>query len=112
MDYISWKEFEKVDLHVGTIIEVTEFPEARKPAWKVKIDLGPMIGEKKSSAQITAHYSKADLIGKQVLCVTNFAPKQIGNFMSEVLITGVPDTEGEVVLLAPDKNIPNGSKLF
>ena len=109
---ITWDDFEKVELRTGTIIKVEDFPEARKPAYKVYVDLGPEIGEKKSSAQITAHYSKEDLVGKQVLCVSNFEPRQIGPFMSEVLITGFADENGDIVLTQPERSVPNGQKLF
>ena len=112
MTLISWEEFEKVELVVGTIIEIEDFPEARKPAWKLKVDMGPKIGVKKTSAQIVAHYSKDQLLNKQVLCVANFPPKQIGNFMSEVLVTGLPDEDGKVVLITPDHKVPNGGRLF
>jgi tRNA-binding protein len=112
MDIIEWKDFAKIRLVSGTIVEVEDFPEARKPAFKVKVDLGQKIGIKKSSAQITTHYSKDQLIGRQVICVTNFAPKQIGKFMSEVLITGFPDDNGDVVLAGIDQNVKNGSQLF
>jgi tRNA-binding protein len=110
MDTIEWKDFERVELLVGTIVEVESFPEARKPAYKLKIDLGPHIGIKRSSAQITKLYSKDDLVGKQVLCVINFKPKQIGPFISEVLTTGLIQGE-EVVLAVPDRKVPNGMKL-
>ncbi len=106
---ISWNDFEKVDLRVGTIVSVEDFPEAKVPAYKLKIDFGEF-GIKKSSAQITKLYKKEDLLGRQVICVTNFAPKQIGPFISEVLTTGFY-TDGGVVLSAPDRNVPNGSKL-
>jgi tRNA-binding protein len=112
MDIIEWKDFEKINLVSGTIIEVEDFPEARKPAFKVKVDLGEVIGIKKSSAQITTHYTKDQLIGRQVICVTNFAPKQIGKFMSEVLITGFPDENGNVILAGIDQKVKNGSQLF
>ncbi|MFH1685412.1 MAG: tRNA-binding protein [Candidatus Micrarchaeota archaeon] len=106
---ISWNDFEKVELRVGTIVSVENFPEAKVPAYKLKIDFGEF-GIKKSSAQITKLYKKEDLFGRQVICVTNFAPKQIGPFISEVLTTGFY-TEDGVVLSEPDKNVPNGSKL-
>ncbi len=111
MDTINWQDFEKVQLLTGTVVRVKEFPEARKPAWILYIDLGPM-GIKKSSAQITAYYTKEDLVGKQVVCVANFLPKQIGKIISEVLVTGFPDENGDVVLCTPDKPVPNGAKLF
>lgn len=109
---ISWTEFEKVDLRAGTVIEVEDFPEARRPSYKLWIDFGDPIGIKKTSAQITKLYSKEDLKNRQVICVTNFPPRQIGNFMSEVLLTGFPNASGEVVLASIDKNVPNGVKLF
>lgn len=109
---ISWKDFETVHLRVGTIIKAENFPEARKPAYILHVDLGSVLGIKKSSAQITAHYSADELVGKQVLCVTNFPPKQIGPLMSEVLVTGFPDENGNVVLCTPDKNVNDGVKLF
>ncbi len=106
---LTWQDFEKVELRVGTIIQAEDFPEAKKPAFKLLIDLGE-VGIKKSSAQITAFYKKEDLIGKQVLCVCNFAPKQIGPFISEVLTTGFI-TDSGVVLAVPDKKVINGSKI-
>jgi tRNA-binding protein len=109
---ISYSDFEKVDIRVGRIIEVQDFPEARKPAYKLKIDFGPEIGVRKSSAQATKHYAKADLHGRLVVAVVNFPPKQIGPYMSEVLTLGVPDPESEVVLLVPDKDVPIGGRMF
>lgn len=109
---ITYRDFEHVDIRVGEIITVEDFPEARKPAYRLTIDFGPEIGTKKSSAQITKHYTKEDLIGKQVLGVVNFAPKQIGPFVSEVLTLGAPDENGEVVLIAPTKQVPKGVKMF
>jgi tRNA-binding protein len=108
---ITWKEFEKLDIRVGTIQRVEDFPEARKPAYKIWVDLGPEMGIKKSSAQITGNYSKEDLGGLQVLCVVNFPEKQIGPFISQVLITGFRDAKGEVVLAVPKSNVPDGSRL-
>jgi tRNA-binding protein len=109
---ISWEEFNKIDLRAGTIVKSAPFEGARKPALKLWIDFGPSWGIKKSSAQITKHYTDTDLTGKQVICVTNFPPKQIGDFISEVLVTGFPDENGDVVLTAIDKAVPNGVKLF
>jgi tRNA-binding protein len=111
MDDISWNDFEKVALHVGTIIEVEDFPEARKPAYKVRVDFGKEIGIKKSSAQITDLYDRVSLIGRQVVAVINFPPKQIGPMRSECLITGFHRDDGVVVLAIPDSNVPNGAKL-
>ncbi|MGK0489529.1 MAG: tRNA-binding protein [Candidatus Endobugula sp.] len=112
MDTIEWSDFEKVELRVGTIINVKLFKKARKPAWVLMVDLGPKFGIKKSSAQITHLYSKDDLINTQVVCVVNFPPKQIATIISEVLVTGFPDQDNNVVLCRPDKVVPNGSKLF
>lgn len=111
MPPLTWSEFEHVDLRVGTILEVEDFPEARKPAYKLTVDFGPEIGIKKTSAQITAHYRKEDLIGKQVVGVVNFPPKQIGPFISEFLCTGFYREDGSVILTVPDQKVPNGSKL-
>lgn len=109
---INWDDFQKVDLRIGTIIEVTEFPEARNPSYKMKIDFGEEVGIKKSSAQITVLYNLEDLLGKQVLAVTNFPPKQIGPFMSECLVTGFYDSNGAIALAMPEFNVPNGAKLI
>nr|WP_295931476.1 tRNA-binding protein [uncultured Dyadobacter sp.] len=111
MDTITWQDFEQVDLRAGTIIQVDDFPKARKPAFKLRIDLGPEIGIKASSAQITARYTKEQLLGKQVLCVVNFPPKQIADFRSEVLTTGFVLANGEVILTSPDFPVPNGTRL-
>jgi len=111
MNLISWKEFEKVEIRVGTIVEVSDFPDAIKPAYKVKIDLGSKLGIKKSSAQITDLYSKNELLNKQVMVVVNFHPKQIGPFISECLITGFYKDKKSVVLAVPDKFVPNGTIL-
>ena len=111
METISWKDFEKVELRVGTIIAVEDFPEARKPAYKLAIDFGGF-GIKKSSAQITKHYTKEALLGKQVVGVINFPPKQIGPFLSECLTTGFADENGDVVLTLVERRVPNGSKMF
>ena len=109
---ISYADFEAVDMRVGTITRAEPFPEARKPAIKLWVDFGGEIGEKRSSAQITKHYTPEGLIGKQVLAVVNFPPRQIGKVMSEVLVLGMPDADGEVVLVCPDLPVPNGGKLF
>lgn len=107
---IEWDDFQKVELVAGTIVEVNDFPEAKKPAYKLKIDLGPQLGLKNSSAQITKLYSKEDLLGKQVLCVINFKPKKIGPFISEILTTGYVMGD-EVVLAIPERRVPNGTRL-
>jgi tRNA-binding protein len=108
MATITWQDFEKVELRAGTIIEINDFPKARKPAYKLLIDLGTEIGIKCSSAQITKLYTKEQLLGKQVICVTNFPPRQIADFMSEVLTTGFILDDGEVVLSEPQQKVPNG----
>ncbi|MBA44144.1 MAG: tRNA-binding protein [Magnetococcales bacterium] len=109
---ITYDDFMKVDIRVGTIIAAEDYPEARRPAIKLKVDFGDEIGVKKTSAQITAHYTLDALLGKQVAAVVNFPPKQIGKFMSEVLVVGFPDKDGEVVLISPDSPVPNGKRLF
>ena len=111
MAEITFDDFMKVDIRVGRVTRAEPFPEARKPAIKLWIDFGAEIGEKKTSAQITAHYTPEGLIGKQVLAVVNFPPRQIGKFMSEVLVLGVPDPEGGVVLLSPDLDVPLGGRM-
>ena len=112
MSTIQWSDFEKVEIRVGTIVQVIEFPEARKPAWRLRVDFGSEIGIKNSSAQITALYGKEDLIGKQVIAVVNFPPKQIGPMRSEVLVTGFHDEQGRIVLAQPQRPVPNGAKLL
>jgi tRNA-binding protein len=109
---IVFDDFLKVDVRVGTIIAVDPFPEARKPAYKLTIDFGADIGTKRSSAQITRHYTPETLVGRQVLAVINFPKRQIGKFMSEVLTLGVPDADGEVVLITPEHGVPNGGRLY
>jgi tRNA-binding protein len=111
MATITWSDFTKVELRAGTVIEVQEFPEARKPAYKLTIDFGPQ-GVKKSSAQITGRYQKGDILGKKVICVMNFATKQIGSFISEVLVTGFTDETGNIALASTEINVPDGSLLI
>ena len=109
---LTWPEFERVDIRAATILEAHEFPQARKPAYQLLLDFGPEIGLKKSSAQVTHHYTPATLVGRQVLAVVNFSPKQIGPFRSEVLVLGVPDAEGYIVLTALAAPVPNGNRLY
>lgn len=108
---ISFDDFLKVDIRAGTVVQAEPFPEARKPALKLRIDFGPEIGEKRSSAQIVAHYQPEALIGRQVLAVVNFPPRQIGPFMSEVLVLGLSDDEGHIVLLSPERAVPDGARM-
>lgn len=109
---ISFDDFLKVDIRVGTVVEAAAFPEARKPAFKLKIDFGEEIGIRRSSAQITVHYQHEDLVGRQVAAVVNFPPRQIGPFMSEVLTLGFADGNGDIVLIEPERPVPNGSRMF
>lgn len=111
METITWADFEKVELRAGTILEVQDFPKARKPAYQLRVDFGPL-GVKWSSAQITKHYTKDELIGRQILGVVNFPEKQIANFMSQFLVTGLADENGDIVLTTVERPVPNGSKLI
>ena len=111
MAEISFDDFLKVDIRVGEVIRAEDYPEARKPAIKMWIDFGGEIGERKTSAQVTAHYDPASLVGKQVIAVVNFPPRQIGKFMSEVLVLGLPDEQGEIVLIGPDGKVPTGGRM-
>ncbi len=112
MDEITFDDFRKVDVRVGTIVDAQPFPEARRPAIKLWVDLGAEIGVRKTSAQLTVHYTPDALVGRQVAAVVNFPPKQIGKFMSEILVLGFPDADGAVVLLNVDQDVPNGGRLF
>jgi tRNA-binding protein len=112
MAEITWEDFDKVDVRVGEVIDVEPFPEARKPAMKLEIDFGDSIGTRRTSAQITTHYQPEDLVGRQVVAVINFPPKRIAGFNSEVLVLGVPQDDGEVVLLSPDHIVPLGGRMF
>ena len=112
MAEISWEEFEKVDIRVGKVLEAEPFPEARKPSIKLTVDFGPEVGTRRTSAQLTAHYEPEGLVGRQVVAVVNFPPKRIAGFKSEVLVLGVPDESGEVVLLSPDTEVPHGGRMF
>lgn len=109
---ISFDEFEKVEIRAGTIVAAEPFPQARRPALKLVIDFGPELGVKRSSAQLTRHYDASTLIGRQIAAVVNFPPKQIGKFMSEVLVLGFPDADGAVVLIGPERPVPNGGRLY
>jgi tRNA-binding protein len=112
MAEITWEDFERIDVRVGEVVEAEPFPEARKPAIKLVLDFGPELGTKKTSAQLTAHYEPEELVGRQVLAVINFPPKRIAGFESEVLVLGVPDGNEDVVLLAPDHEVPPGGRMF
>ncbi len=109
---ITFDDFLKVDVRVGTVVQAEPFPEARRPAMKLWVDLGPNIGVKKTSAQITKHYGLRDIVGRQVAAVVNFPPKQVSKFMSEILVLGFPDARGEVVIIGPDRPVPNGGRLY
>ncbi len=109
---ISYDDFQKVDIRVGRVVRAEPYPEARKPAIKLWVDFGPELGEKKSSAQLTRHYTPEGLLGRQVMAVVNFPPRQIGKVMSEILVLGVPDADGEVVLLEPEREVPLGVRMF
>ncbi len=108
---LQWREFERVDMRVGRVVSVEPFPEARRPAWKLRVDFGAQLGERRSSAQIT-NYAREELEGRRVVAVVNFPPRQIGPFMSEVLTLGVPDADGAVILLMPERDVPLGGRMF
>ncbi len=112
MGTISFEDFAQVEIRVGTITDAQPYPEARRPTYKLWVDFGGELGVKKTSAQITTHYALGELVGRQVAAVVNFPPKQIGKFMSEILVLGFPDAAGEVVMIGPDKPVPNGGKLY
>ncbi len=112
MTHITYEDFEKIDIRVGKIVDVQDFPEARRPAYKLRVDFGAEMGVKKTSAQVTQNYSPENLKGRLVAAVVNFPPKQIGKYMSEVLVLGFPDAQGNVTLIAPDKDIPLGGRLY
>ena len=112
MGTISFEDFARVEIRVGTITDAHPYPEARRPTYKLWVDFGGELGVKKTSAQITTHYALGELVGRQVAAVVNFPPKQIGKFMSEILVLGFPDAAGEVVMIGPDKPVPNGGKLY
>lgn len=112
MEEIGFEDFLRVDIRVGTVIDVQDFAEARRPAWKLWVDFGGEIGVRKTSAQIKTNYAVEDLVGRQVAAVVNFPPKQIGKFMSEILVLGFPDENGEVTLIAPDRRVPDGGRLY
>ncbi len=112
MAEIDFDDFSKVEIRVGTIVDVQDYPEARQPAYKIWVDFGASVGTKKTSAQVVANYDKLALVGRQVAAVTNFPPKQIGKFMSEILVLGFPGADGEVCLIGPDKKVPDGGRLY
>ena len=112
MPEIGWEDFERVDVRIGRVVDAEPFPKARKPSVKLTVDFGPELGIKNSSAQLTDHYSPEELLGRQILAVVNFPPKRIAGFKSEVLVLGVPDEEGAVILLIPDREVPLGSRMF